>query len=225
MLLVSVCAAVAGVSAPAQADSGSTLRFSSRPPAARATLLHTRSLQGGLRRSERRALLMGDTVAHPVAFQHHAGRYVGGVSYQLVRASPRAVLSALEDVKQLPRMLPRTQSARRLGRVGRDVRIELTQGNGLVSATYTVRARRVEGRNELRFWLDPSRHHDIDDVWGYFRVQPFDATRSLVTVAVALDLGPGLARMLFEGRIQNVILATPARIRDFIEPRAYAYSG
>ncbi len=226
---VSVCAALLGATASAHADLGSARLIESarRPTAARGALLHSQrhARRDGLTRSERRRLLMGDTVAHPVAFERRAAHYVGGVSYQLVRASPRAVLSALEDPRQLPFMLPHTRSARRLGRTGRDVRIELTQGNGLVSATYTVRARRVEGRRELRFWLDRSRPHGIEDVWGYFRVQAFDGARSLVTVAVALDLGPGLARILFEGRIQNAILGTPARIRDFIEPRALAFSG
>lgn len=193
-----------------------------RPRSSRSTLLRA-SRADGLTRAERHALLLGSTVARPVVFERRAARYVGGVSYQLVRASPRAVLAALEDVNDLPFMLPHTQRARLVGHVGRDACIELTQGNGLVSATYTVRARRVKGRSELRFWLDRSRPHGIEDVWGFFRVEPFDAGRSLVTVAVALDLGPGLARMLFEGRIQNVILGTPERIRDFIEPRAYAF--
>lgn len=213
----------------ARAQTRSTLwsRHAPRPAPARAMLLRTRrrAVIDGLTHAERRALLMGDTVARPLVFERHAARYVGGVSYQLVRASPRAVLSALSDVKELPFMLPHTQAARELGRSGRKARIELRQGNGLVSATYTIRACVRWERGEIRFWLDPSRPHDIDDVWGYFRVQPFDAARSLVTVAVALDLGPGLARLLFEGRIQDAILATPGRIRDFIEPRAYAYSG
>ncbi len=197
-------------------------RVLERPPARRTTLLRVAPRADVLTRAERRALLGGSTVARPFVFDRRSARYVGGVSYQLVRASPRAVISALEDVNQLPFMLPHTKRARRVGRVGRDVRIELTQGNGLVSASYTVRARRIEGESELRFWLDRSRPHGIEDVWGYFRVEPFDAERSLVTVAVALDLGPGLARMLFEGRIQNAILGTPGRIRAFIEPRAYA---
>jgi hypothetical protein len=53
-------------------------------------------------------------------------------------------------------------------------------------------------------------------------VRRFDRERSLVTVAVALDVGPGLVRLFFEERIQRVILATPRHIKDFIEPRRFA---
>jgi hypothetical protein len=78
------------------------------------------------------------------------------------------------------------------------------------------------GQRELRFWLDKKHPHDIEDVWGYFRAEPFDGGRTLTTVAVALDLGPGLMRMLFEDHIQRVILATPERIRAVVEPRSLA---
>jgi hypothetical protein len=39
-----------------------------------------------------------------------------------------------------------------------------------------------------------------------------------VTLAVALDLGPGIARALFSDRIERMILRAPARIREFVEP-------
>jgi hypothetical protein len=43
-----------------------------------------------------------------------------------------------------------------------------------------------------------------------------------VTVAVAVDVGDGLVRMLFEDRVQRLILSAPAQIRDFLEPRVMA---
>jgi hypothetical protein len=154
--------------------------------------------------------------------RRHGGSYVGGLSYQLVRASVPELITALLTVDQLPQLLPRTKRARLVDSSGGRARVELVQGNSLVEATYTVYLERDADPPVVRFWLDPSRPHDIRDVWGYFRVQPFGATRSMVTVAVALDVGDGLVRWLFEDRIQRVILDTPRHIRDFLEPRALA---
>jgi hypothetical protein len=39
----------------------------------------------------------------------------------------------------------------------------------------------------------------------------------LVTVAIALDLGPGVVRTLFEGQVQLGVLSAGERIRDFVE--------
>jgi hypothetical protein len=69
------------------------------------------------------------------------------------------------------------------------------------------------GRVEFR--LDPSRPHDIDDVYGYFTVASFDEGRSLVTVAAAADIGSGLTHALFGRRVQNVILSTPHAMREY----------
>jgi hypothetical protein len=171
--------------------------------------------------AEQELLLQGATVARPLEHDSEGVRWMGGIAYQLVRARPEEVLSALESVDSLPQALPKTKSARLVGMEGGEAFIELVQGNKVADATYTIRLRRT-GEDELRFWLDMSRPHDIENVWGYFRAEPFGKGQTLVTVAVALDLGPGLARLLFEDRIQHAILDTPRRIRDFIEPRTVA---
>jgi len=195
-----------------------------RPEPARTTSLARRSVRdGGLTEAERASLHAGDTVSRPMLLERGEGRYVGGVSYQVVNAPAGAVLAAMGDVGELPRLLPRTKAARLVDVTRRGARVELTQGTQLVDTTYTVLLKRV-GASELRFRLDPSRPHGIRDVWGYLRVRPLGQHKSLVTVAVALDVGPGLVRTLFEDRIQRVILSTPRHIRDYLEPRALARS-
>lgn len=166
-------------------------------------------------------LLRGETVSRPMTIERNGGRYVGGVSYQLVRASSDQVLAAFGSPRELPSLLPRTKSARLVGVDSQGALIELCQGNALVDATYSVRLRRKR-TGELQFRLDPNRPHGIRDVWGYLRARPFGKHYSLVTVAVALDVGPGMFRALFEDRIQRVILATPRQIRDYLEPRVLA---
>lgn len=194
-LAAACCAAL--VSAPAQAAPGSN----------------------ALSSSERDALLSGEVVARPLHFETASGSYRGGVSYSLVNAPVAAVLSALSNVDTLPQALPATKSARLIDVRGGLARVELTHGG---NTTYTVRIERNPGRAELRFWLDSSRPHDIEDVYGYFRVEPFGEGRSLVTVAAALDLGAGLTRMFFSDAVERTVLSTPGRIRTFVEPRAVA---
>jgi hypothetical protein len=147
---------------------------------------------------------------------------VGGVAYQLVAAPPLEVMTALLTVPELPRILPRTKRARLIDARAGQARVELVQGNSLIEASYTIVLEHDAGGDSIRFWLDSSRPHDILDVWGYFRAEPFGASRTLVTVAVALDVGDGLVRLLFEDRIQRVILSAPRQIRDYLEPRVLA---
>ncbi|HYP98469.1 MAG TPA: SRPBCC family protein [Polyangiaceae bacterium] len=182
---------------------------------------HAAPSDGGqaLSRNEREALLAGEVVARPMRFETENGSYRGGVSYSLVNAPAAAVLAALSNADTLPQALPHTKSARLIDVRGGLARVELVHGDG---STYTVRIERSAARSELRFWLDSTRPHDISDVFGYFRVEPFANGKSLVTVAAALDLGPSLAGLFFSDAVQRSVLSTPGRIRVFVEPRAFA---
>lgn len=171
---------------------------------------------------EREALLSGDTVSRPMHFDTEAGSYVGGLSYSIVHAPAATVLVALSNVENLPQALPRTKSARLVDVRGAVARVELVQGKGVLEAAYTVCIERVPGRSELRFWLDPSRPHDIEDVFGFFRVEPFGEGKSLVTVAAALNLGSGFASLFFSDAIERTVLSAPRQIRDYVEPHALA---
>jgi len=172
--------------------------------------------------AEREALLGGDIVPRPMHFDTEAGSYVGGLSYSIVHAPAATVLVALSNVETLPQALPRTKSARLIDVRGAEARVELVQGTGALEASYTVRIERVPGRSELRFRLDPTRPHDIDDVFGFFRVEPFGEGKSLVTVAAALNLGSGVASLFFSDAIERTVLSAPRQIRDYVEPHVFA---
>jgi len=169
--------------------------------------------------SEREALLAGEVVARPMRFETESGSYRGGVSYSLVNAPAAAVLAALSNADTLPQALPHTKSARLIDVRGGLARVELVHGDG---TTYTVHIERFAPRSELRFWLDSSRPHDISDVFGFFRVESFANGKSLVTVAAALDLGPGIISLFFSDAVERSVLSTPGRIRVYVEPRAVA---
>lgn len=169
----------------------------------------------GLTAEEAARLARRETVIREHTFERGDHRYVGGVTYTYVDASAAEVGSMLDNVESLRRILPKTKTARLVGSAGGDQLLELTQGNAVMEAAYTVRVRR--GPNEARFWLDPSRPHGIDDAWGFFRFQPFIAPggeeRVLLTYGVLVDVGPGIVRELFEEKLRAVLLSVPQLVR------------
>lgn len=174
--------------------------------------------------AEKRALLRGEVVTRPMRFSRGGASFVGGLSYAVVKASPHEVLDALSNAETLPEALPRTVSARLIGESG-DVRtIELVQGRGAFTARYSIALSREPGGDTLRFALDRSRPHDIAAVSGFFRARALGDGKTLVTVAAAIDLGPGISRFFFEDRLERTILGAPHHIRQFVEPRAVAAS-
>jgi carbon monoxide dehydrogenase subunit G len=162
----------------------------------------------------RAALARGEVVTEPFDFERNGNSYVGGITTSLVKAPPEQVLTALSDVEALARVLPRTKSARLLDVKGETRRVELVQGNSIVETTYTVILSKA-GPGRVVFELDRSRPHGIDDLYGYFTVTRFDAERSEVTLAAAVDIGSGLTHALFGRRVQNVILSTPHAMRAY----------
>jgi hypothetical protein len=177
---------------------------------------------GGLTPEQNERLLAGGRVEELMELDRQGQHYVGGVSYTLVRAEPRQVFDVLNQLPTLAQVLPSTRSTRIIDRAGNWVRVQLEQGNSVVSTTFTVffQLEPPEGHNDphvVRFWLDPSQPHSIDDAWGFFRATRYDAEHSLVSVGALVNLGPGVIRMLFEQRIQRAILRMPKRIRETVE--------
>jgi hypothetical protein len=184
---------------------------------------------GGLTSEQHETLRGGGRIEELLELDRQGKRYVGGVSYALVRAEPRQVFDVLNQLHTLSDILPQTRNTRVIDRSGNRVRVELEQGNSMVSTTFTVffQLEPPEGRDDphvVRFWLDPSEPHSIDDAWGFFRATRYDAQHSLVSVGALVNLGPGVIRMLFEQRIQRSILRMAKRIRDTVE-RTYGAPG
>lgn len=169
----------------------------------------------GLEPDESARLARGETVIREHTLERGERRYVGGITYTIVDASAAELSGLLDDVAALRRVLPKTKRAHVVGRAGGDQLIELVQGTTLVEAAYTIRVRRAPG--EVRFWLDPSRPHAIDDAWGFFRYEPFVADsgeqRVLLTYGVLADIGPGIVRELFEERVRAALLSVPQLVR------------
>ncbi len=205
LLLATACAGAAGDGAALQAKSAAD----TAAPAA----------------VERQKLQAGHVVTQPLDFDRNGAHYVGGIARGVVPAPPELVLAAIHDMGALKSMLPNTKQVALVDAEGSSRRIELLQGNALVQAKYTVKMSPDGRPGELGFKLDRSRPHDIDDVYGYFKVERFDDEHSVVTVAAAVDVGSGLTTLLFSKKVQDVILSTPHKMRDYFsrsEPQARA---
>ncbi len=165
-------------------------------------------------------LLRGETVTREQTLEQRNARLVGGVTYTLLDATTDELSDLFDDVAAYARVLPKTKTATLVGRNGPDTFVELHQGNAFVDTAYTIRLRRSPTPNELRFWLDPTKPHSIENAWGFFRYEPFTdasgAPRVLLTYGVLVDLGPGIVRDLFEERVRGAMLAVPARVRAYL---------
>jgi hypothetical protein len=166
----------------------------------------------------------GQIVVRPDSFARGGQQYTGGVSYAVIDATPEQVLAALEDVRAYGVILPRIRSVRWIGLSRRgDALVEVEQGNSIAHGKYTVRiARERPGEPRggvVRFSLDHGFAADIADASGFFRAEPYGEAKTLLSLVVLFDLGPGLFRRLFEERIRAAALSTPRLVREYVEAR------
>ena len=96
------------------------------------------ALADGLRAEELSSLERGNTVARPLTVEQNGQRYVGGVTYTIVEATPDELLGMLDDVEAYRAVLPRTKYAERIFTRSADLFIELHHGNAVVDGTYTL---------------------------------------------------------------------------------------
>jgi len=164
----------------------------------------------------------GETVIRENTWEPgYSARYIGGVTYTVVDATATETSNILEDVATFRHVLPRTKRVKLVSvEPNGDRLVELVQGNALVDAEYTLRVRTYPARREVRFWLETSRPHEIDDAFGYFRVEPLTGSvgeqRTLLTYAVLVDIGPGIVRDLFEERVRSALLSVPQLVRRYV---------
>ncbi len=158
----------------------------------------------------------GEVVRVPLDMDLAEGSYFGGISYAVVEAPVEVVTGVLADPLTYPSIVPMTLESRVLSHGGRDTSVYFRQGGKAGSAAYVLTVRR-ESPGLFRFWLDPSKPHEIADLWGYFRVQPWGPSSSLLTYAALVRLDFGLVKLLFSETIRRYALGTPALVRSFVQ--------
>jgi hypothetical protein len=163
-------------------------------------------------------LIHGQTVSRRQETRLGMRRYVGGVTYAIVDWAPDDVTSLLYDLRLWHRFIPKAREVRRLSAAGGDPRVEISHGTPLISVKYSMRVKR-EGR-AVRFWMDPTMPHDIEDIWGFFRLAPLPNGRTLITFGILIDLGDGMLRDLFENLVRELaVVEIPNNVRTVIQER------
>ena len=184
-----------------------------RAPAAQADTLSA---------AESARLARGETVIREQTWEPGASaHYIGGLTYTVVDAGAPEVYGILEEVQTYRRVLPLTKRVKLVSiEPNGDRLVELVHGNALMEAEYTLRVRQYPARREVRFWLEASRPHEIDDAFGYFRVEPVSSPsgepKVLLTYAILVDVGPGIVREMFEEKVRARLLSVPQLVRRYV---------
>jgi hypothetical protein len=168
----------------------------------------------GLSPAETSRLMSGEAVSRAQRLELGQRRYVGGVTYQIVDAPPQMLERVFDDVSTWRRFLPKAREASVVGRSGGDALVAITHGSSLIQVGYTLRVHR--DADQIRFWMDGDRPHDIDDAWGYMRATPLGDGRTLLSWGILVDMGPGLLRDLFEDQMQAQALRVPEGVRHVV---------
>jgi hypothetical protein len=150
------------------------------------------------------------------------------LAYQRLRTSRARLAQAMVDPNAYLTVLPRTHAAHVAKRRGETTWIGLTQGNALIQLRYVMRIEPTEDRSLYRFWIDERYPHDLDDAWGFMRLEPLPSSRGLreeqvgeylVSYGLVFDLGGGLLQSMFSQRILAVLRTIPERLKRYVEDR------
>jgi hypothetical protein len=169
-----------------------------------------------LTEAEMREVVDGQLLKKKSVLFRNGKKYVGGLSFLRVRAAPEVVLAEIFSAEAALRWMPQTLSAVAVAGTGDHLLVRFEQGEKPFVATHTLHFWRDD--LAIRWKLDPTRHHDIVDAWGFLSATPFE-DGSLVTLGIQLDLGDGVVRAFAEPEIQDTVLGTPRDIKDYVEAR------
>jgi carbon monoxide dehydrogenase subunit G len=172
-----------------------------------------------LSREESSRLFTGGSVERRFELTLNARPYLAALSYSGVSRPKAEVFRIMSTPEELPKALPVTRDTKF---VNNNSQMYVVQGTFLIHGSYTLHWVVDEATGLVRFWLDPKLPHDITDVVGFFRVEEQAPGRSLLTVAVAVDIGDSPVAGMFKGKIHDY-LSRPARyVARYIQRHAPA---
>lgn len=141
--------------------------------------------------------------------------YLGGYREVYIDASPALVMATLLNIESYREILPMLRSFNPLPMSPEGhLMSEVDEGGSLGHARYTAR---VERRGDtVRFWVDRTQPHEIEDAFGWFKIAE-EGSGTLVKFRVWIDVGSSLTESLFGGKIEHVALQIPERLRRHVE--------
>lgn len=169
----------------------------------------------GFSQRELAALHRGGLVSRPL--RNARSNQVGGASWILVNADVDTVWRALTDFSSYRRFIPAAQRSRTIQRNG-DVRIiSMRQESGIVQVDYALRAVIDTPKREIRFRVDHRRPHEVRDGWGFFKIEPREDGRTLVSYGVVVEPGGSLIAAVVGDTLRDRVLAIPRRLKRWVE--------
>jgi hypothetical protein len=155
----------------------------------------------------------GELVVEPMEYALGDHKFVGGVSYFVSDAPSERLSAVMRDPQRLHELLLAVEKVELLSisKTGLG-RVRVTHKLGFTRGSYTLLCLFHDQGRVGRFWLDRTADNALDDAWGYMRLTPLPGGKTLITYALLFDLGPGMVRTLFEGRIRKNALEYPRRL-------------
>jgi hypothetical protein len=169
--------------------------------------------------AERARLAQGRLVVRSTTQSRGPLELVGGVSYQVIDASPDEVWGALEDTNEWRRMLPQVAESRQVASRGSERTVYLRQAQGPISASYYLRATYASTTHDLTFSLDTERPHDIRAAWGFMTVRPYGEGQTILCYGAMVDIGNGLLTSMVRGTMHEWLLKVPSTVKRYVEGR------
>jgi hypothetical protein len=163
--------------------------------------------------AEQARLAKGESIVEPTTLDREDHRFVGGVAYRIVDADAARLSKIARTPERWRELLPRISKVELSGidDHGRG-HLRLTHTFGPFSGSYSVVIAFHDQGRAAQFWIDKSQENALQDGWGFVRLTPLPAGKTLVSWGVLFDLGDGITRSLFEPKIQRLALDFPSRL-------------
>lgn len=163
--------------------------------------------------ADKARLAKRESVIEPTTHVKNGQRFVGGVVYRIVDADADHVSKIFRTPGRWVDVLPRARDVEllRIDEKGQ-AHVRVRHQFGLFSGSYDVIVAFTDQGRFGRFWIDQHGDNDLLDGWGFLRLTPLPAGKTLVTWAVLFDVGEGVTRALFEAKMQRAALDVPRRL-------------
>lgn len=167
---------------------------------------------------ERAALRSGELVRRSVTRREGGRRYIGGTSWQRVRAPRETVWRVINDVRSYRRIIPGVAAAEVVETSGAHRTVLLRHRYAFVNASYYAQVHADHDAYTLSFRLDRSRPRDIEDGRGFITLEPYGEDETIVTWGVMADVGSGILTGVLAPVLHDWILRVPWCVRARMEP-------